>query len=251
MTNPTNAPKGANAPSLPATDSRSDPITPSGRCIAHLDVPTLRNCADSYRREADHLAGLGAEEAARNLIQAADEHEARAAELEASRLLTDTPSGPNTNGAGSRVIPACVNGMPKRGVRPGAHPDIELLFAWDSFVAAAVAYQCAPNGETNRYCEMVDSIGERIEAFIPKTLEGTEIKLLYALTKYIDADCAWNTLVFGDDPDQDFRDIVDNDPHAGMLWNMIRPGDRLVDRMDRRRREQSTKGPGHSSSPSA
>ncbi|CBS89001.1 hypothetical protein [Azospirillum lipoferum] len=258
MTTITNAPTGANAPATPITWTTRHLPGPGGGSVIISTAqagPYALEVHDSQSRSGWPRIVLWTVEKdgkrlGEGVLDTTDDGKA-AAESKARRLLTDTPSDPNNNGAGSRVIPACVNGMPKRGVRPGAHLDSELLFAWDAFQAAATAYQCAPDGETDRYCEMVDAIGERIEAFIPKTLEGTEIKLRYALTKYIDADCAWNALVFGDDPDRDFHDIVDNDPHAGMLWSMIRPGDRLVDRIDRRRREQPAKGPDHSSSPSA
>lgn len=192
-----------------------------------------------------------------------------AAESKTRRLLTNAPDGVHgrlghqtrnsefgsdsdqiTNSGASRVIPACKDGMPKRGRNPGLHPDAELLFIWDGLAAAATAYQCAPDGETNRYCEMVDAIGVRIEAYRPKTLEGIAIQLRHLLTKYIDADCAWNVLVFGNDPDRDFHDIIDNDPHASMLWSMIQPGDRLVDRIARHALAQQAKGSDHSSTPS-
>lgn len=258
MTTITNAPEGAKAPATPIVWATRQLPGPGGGSVTISTAqagPYALEVHDSQSRSGWPRIVLWTVEKdgkrlGEGVLDSTDDGKA-AAESKARRLLTGTPSDPTTNGAGSRVIPACERGMPKRGVRPGAHPDIELLFAWDAFQAAATTYQCAPDGETSRYIEMVDAIGERIEAFIPKTLEGTEIKLRYALVRFLDADCAWNTLVFGDDPDQDFHDIVDNDPHAGMLWNMIQPGDRLVDRIDRRRLERSTKGPDHSSAPSA
>lgn len=258
MTNPTNVPKGANAPATPIAWATRHLPGPGGGSVtisAAQIGPYALEVHDSLSRTGHSRIVLwtvekNGERLGEGVLDSTDDGKA-AAESKARRLLTDPPSAPNTNGAGSRVIPACVNGMPKRRIRPGAHPDIELLFAWDAFQAAATAYQCAPDGETDRYSEMVDNIGERIEAFTSKTLDGTAIQLRYLLTKYIDADCAWNTLVFGDDPDRDMRDIVDNDPHAGMIWHMIQAIDSPMERIARHGREQSTKGPDHSSAPSA
>ncbi|KAA0578988.1 hypothetical protein FZ983_16820 [Azospirillum sp. B21] len=254
MTTVTNAPKGANAQATPivwATRQLPGPGDGSVTISTAQVGPYALEVHDSLSRTGHPRIVLwtierDGERLGEGVLDSTDDGKA-AAESKARRLLTDPPSDPNTNGAGSRVIPACVNGMPKRGVRPGAHPDIELLFAWDAFQAAATAYQCAPDGESGRYCEMVDAIGERIEAFTPKTLDGTAIQLRYLLTKYIDADCAWSTLVFGDDPDRDCRDIVSNDPHAGMLWRLIQAIDSPAERIARRGREQPVKGPDHSS----
>ncbi len=253
----TNAPEGANAPATPIVWTTRHLPGPGGGSVtisAAQVGPYALEVHDSQSRTGWPRIVLWTVERdgkrlGEGVLDTTDDGKA-AAEWKARRLLTGTPSDQNTNGAGSRVIPACVNGMPPRGRNPGLHPDAELLFAWDAFQAAATAYQCAPDGEINRYCEMVGNIGERIEAFKPKTLEGVEIRLRYALTRYIDADCAWDTLVFGDDPNQDFHDIIDNDPFVGGLWGMIQPGDRLVDRIGRHRREQPNKGPGYSSAPS-
>ncbi|MBF5094026.1 hypothetical protein F1643_05550 [Azospirillum sp. INR13] len=258
MTTGTNAPKGANAQATPiawATRQLPSPGEGSVTISSAQLGPYALEVHDSQSRSGWPRIVLwtvtkDGKRLGEGVLDSTDDGKA-AAESKARRMLTDTPSDLTTNGAGIRVIPGCVNGMPKRGVRPGAHPDIELLFAWDAFQAAATAYQCAPDGESGRYCEMVDAIGERIEAFSPKTLDGTAIQLRYALTKYIDADCAWSTLVFGDDPDRDFRDIVANDPHAGMLWRLIQAIDSPAERIARRGREQSTKRPDHSSTPSA
>lgn len=258
MTTITNAPTGANAPATPIVwDTRQLPGPGDGSVTistAQLG-PYALEVHDSLSRTGHPRIVLwtverDGERLGEGVLDSTDDGKA-AAESKARRLLTDTPWDPNTNGAGSRVIPACVDGMPKRGVRPGAHPDIELLFAWDAFQAAATAYQCAPDGESGRYCEMVDAIGERIEAFTPKTLDGTAIQLRYLLIKYIDADCAWSTLVFGDDPDRDFRDIIANDPHAGMLWRLIQAIDSPAERIARRGQGQTAKGADHASAPSA
>ena len=258
MTTITNEPKGANAQATPivwATRQLPGPGDGSVTISTAQVGPYALEVHDSQSRTSWPRIVLwtvtkDGKRLGEGVLDSTDDGKA-AAESKARRLLTDTPSDPAANGAGSRVIPACVNGMPKRGVQPGAHPDIELLFAWDAFQAAAVAYQVAPDGETSRYCEMVDAIGERIEAFIPKTLDGVAIQLRYALVRFLDADCAWSVLVFGDDPDRDFRDIVSNDPHAGMIWHMIQAIDSPTERIARRGREQPAKGRDHSSVTSA
>ena len=258
MTTITNAPKGANAPATPIVWATRQLPGPGDGSVT---ISTAQ--VGSYALEVhDSLSRTGhprivlwtverdGERLGEGVLDSTDDGKA-AAESKARRLLTDTPSDPNTNGAGSRVIPACVDGMPKRGIRRGAHADIELLFAWDAFQAAATAYQCAPDGESGRYCEMVDAIGERIEAFTPKTLDGIAIQLRYLLTKIINADCAWNVLVLSEDMDRDFRDIVSNDPHAGMIWHMIQAIDSPMERIARRGQGQPAKGPDHSSATSA
>ncbi|MBP2301959.1 hypothetical protein [Azospirillum picis] len=258
MTNPTNAPEGVNAPALSITWTTRQLPGPGGGSVTISTAqagPYALEVHDSQSRSGwPRIVLWTVEKDGRRLVEgvldSTDDGKA-AAECKARRLLADTPPEPNTNGAGSYVIPASVNGMPKRGVPRGAHADIELLFAWDAFQAAATAYQCAPDGETDRYCEMVDTIGERIEAFSPKTLEGVAIQLRYALTKYIDADCAWNVLVLSEDMEQDFRHIVGNDPHAGMIWHVIQAIDSPAARIARLGQEKPAKGPDHSSAPSA
>lgn len=257
MTTAINAPEGANAPALPIAWHKLSEMWSATRAeraivgsyeLIAFDIPPT----GSHPRIIAWEMHTGPKFTTGVAGAPADNFDAAkvAAEQEARRLLTDAPPEPFTNGADSRVIPACVNGMPKRGRNPGLHPDAELLFAWDGLQAAATAYQVADDGETNRYCEMVDAIGVRIEAYRPKTLEGVAIQLRYLLTKYIDADCGWSVLVFGNDPDRDFHDIIDNDPHASMLWSMIQPGDRLVDRIARHALAQHAKGTDRSSAPS-
>lgn len=258
MTTSTDTPNGVNAPAMPIVWATRQLPGPGGGSVTISTAqagPYALEVHDSQSRTGWPRIVLWTIEKdgkrlGEGVLDSTDDGKA-AAEWKARRLLTDTPSDQNTNGPGSRVIPACVNGMPKRGTRPGAHPDIELLFAWDAFQAAATAYQCAPDGETSRYVEMVDSIGERIGAYHPKTLEGIAIQLRYLLTKIINADCAWNVLVLSEDMDQDFRDIVSNDPHAGMIWHMIQAIDSPAPRIARPGREQPPQGPGHSSAPSA
>lgn len=258
MTTITNAPEGANAPATPIVWATRQLPGPGGGSVTISTAnagPYALEVHDSQSRTGWPRIVLWTVERdgkrlGEGVLDTTDDGKA-AAEWKARRLLTNAPSDQNTNGAGSRVIPACVNGMPKRGRNPGLHPDAELLFAWDAFQAAATAYQCAPDGETNRYCEMVDNIGERIEAFKPKTLEGVAIQLRYLLTKIINADCAWNVLVLSEDMDRDFRDIVSNDPHAGMIWHMIQAIDSPAERIARHALAQHAKGTDRSSAPSA
>lgn len=258
MTNPTNAPEGVNAPVLSITWATRHLPGPGGGSVTISTAqagPYALEVHDSQSRSGWPRIVLWTVEKDGNrlgegVLDSTDDGKA-AAESKARRLLTNAPLDPNTNGAGSRIIPACVDGMPKRGVRQGAHPDIELLFAWDAFQAAATAYQCAPDGETNRYCEMVDAIGERIEEYRPKTRDGIALVLRYSLTKYINADCAWNALVLSGDVDRDFHDIVSNDLHAGAIWRLIQAIDSPMDRPTQRGQGQPAKGPDHSSAPSA
>lgn len=257
MTNPTNAPEGANTLATPIVWTTRQLPGPGGGSVTISTAqagPYALEVHDSQSRSGWPCIVLWTVEKdgkrlGEGVLDSTDDGKA-AAESKARRLLTNVPSDQNTNGAGSRVIPACVDGMPKRGVRRGAHADIELLFAWDALQAAATAYQVAADGETSRYIEMVDSIGERIEAFHPKTLEGVAIQLRYLLTKIINADCAWNVLVLSEDMDRDFRDIVSNDPHAGTIWHMIQTIDSPAARIARRGQEQRAKGPDQSSAPS-
>ncbi|PWC50634.1 hypothetical protein TSA6c_32695 [Azospirillum sp. TSA6c] len=258
MTNPTNAPEGVNNPALPITWATRDLPGPGGGSVTISTAqagPYALEVHDSQSRSGWPRIVLWTVERdgkrlGEGVLDNTDDGKA-AAESKARRLLTNAPLDPNTNGAGSRVIPACVDGMPKRGRNPGLHPDAELLFGWDALQAAATAYQVAADGETSRYVEMVDNIGERISEYRPKTLEGVAIQLRYLLTKIINADCAWNVLVLSEDMDRDFRDIVSNDPHAGMIWHMIQAIDSPMERIARRGQEQPAKGSDQTSAPSA
>ncbi|SMH60496.1 hypothetical protein [Azospirillum agricola] len=131
------------------------------------------------------------------------------------------------------TLPGCINGLPKRGTRPGAHPDAELLFAWDAFTDAVTAYQCAPDGEERLYEDIAFNIGLRIEEFCPKTMDGMARQLRYLLTKYIDCEDAWEVIVFGSDMTPDLKEILDNVHHAGMLWRMIESIDGPAERIAR------------------
>ncbi len=258
MTTITNAPEGANAPATPIVWATRHLPGPGGGSVtisAAQVGPYALEVHDSQSRTGWPRIVLWTVEKdgkrlGEGVLDSTDDGKA-VAESKTRRLLTGAPPESITNSGASRVIPACKDGMPKRGVLPGAHPDIELLFAWGALQAAATAYQCAPDGETNRYCEMVDNIGERIEAFKPKTLEGVAIQLRYLLTKIINADCAWNVLVLSEDMDRDFRDIVSNDPHAGMIWHMIQAIDSPAERIARHALARHAKGTDRSSAPSA
>lgn len=152
------------------------------------------------------------------------------------------PSSSSTSGrpakeddAAFKVYPACVNGLPKRGTLPETHPDAEILFAWDTLVNAVVAYQCAPDGEEGVYEDAAFNIGMRIEEFRAKTKDGMAVQLRYSLIKYINTDDAWSVIAFEDDMTPGLKEIIDNDPHAAMLWNMICSGLPRVDHLNRER----------------
>ncbi|MCW0206018.1 MAG: hypothetical protein OJK14_02905 [Achromobacter sp.] len=257
MTTSTDTPNGVNAPAMPIVWATRQLPGPGGGSVTISTAqagPYALEVHDSQSRTGWPRIILWTVERdgkrlGEGVLDSTDDGKA-AAESKARRLLIDMPPEPKP-APPSHVIPACVGGMPKRGREPGLHLDAELLFAWDAFQAAATAYQCAPDGGLDCYGEVVNTIGERIEAFSPKTLDGIAIQLRYSLTKYIDADCAWNTLVFGEEMDCDMKDIVGNDPHAGMIWHMIQAIDSPPPRIARPGREQPPQGPGHSSAPSA
>lgn len=258
MTNPTNAPEGVNAPALPITWATRQLPGPGGGSVTISTAqagPYALEVHDSQSRSGwPRIVLWSVEKDGKRLgegvLDSTDDGKA-AAESKARRLLADMPPEPNTSGAGSYVIPACVNGMPKRTNPPNRHPDAELLFAWEALQAAATAYQGAPDDEIDRYSDMVGTIGERIEAFCPKTLDGVGVQLRYLLVKYIDCNDAWDVLVFGERITSDLKLIVSEDPHAGMIWHMIQTIDSPAERIARRGQGQPAKGPDQTSAPSA
>ncbi|PGH52750.1 hypothetical protein CRT60_22655 [Azospirillum palustre] len=137
------------------------------------------------------------------------------------------------------TLPGCINGLPKRGTRPGAHPDAELLFAWDAFTNAVTAYQCAQEGEEGLYADIAFNLGLRIEQFRPKTRDGMARQLRYLLTQYLDCEDAWDVIVFGEDVTPDMQEILDNVHHVGMLWRMIDSIDGPAERIARAAKRQS------------
>ncbi|PGH56514.1 hypothetical protein CRT60_16460 [Azospirillum palustre] len=149
-------------------------------------------------------------------------------------------------GANAYALPGCINHLPKRGTGPGSDPDAELLFAWDTYVNAVTAYQCAPDGEERLYEEIAFNIGLRLEELRPKSMRGLVRQLRYLLTKHIDIDDAWDVIIFEEDMTPNLQMVLNEDPHANMLWNMIDSIDGPAERIARMA-ARPTSAPGASS----
>ncbi|WP_376957725.1 hypothetical protein ABNQ39_11390 [Azospirillum sp. A26] len=101
------------------------------------------------------------------------------------------------------------------------HPDSELLFAWDSYTAAATAFEVASDEDGKPYETIMDTLADRIERIKARTMEGVEVQLRYVFACHMDTKDAWNSAVHDEDVSEALAAKLEGDCIGRTLWAMI------------------------------